>query len=259
MRTQVDLNCDMGEWTDPTGLANDRALLRLITSANIACGGHAGNEVTMRATVDAALEAGVAIGAHPGLRDPQGLGRRNADCSPSDAYDVVAEQVRTLSEVVRTASGRVAHVKPHGALYNTAAVDAAVAEAVARAVADIDTALILFGLAGSELVRAGERAGLRVANEGFADRRYTPHGTLVARNLPDAVIADEAEAAEQAVALVQAGKIIAVDGTILDVHVDTICIHSDTPGAVRFAQLVRSRLEKSGIGVSAPRQSRSRP
>jgi 5-oxoprolinase (ATP-hydrolysing) subunit A len=250
---QVDLNCDMGERSDHEGLETDRALLDHITSANIACGFHAGDESTMRFTIERAQAKGVAVGAHPGLRDPEGHGRRYTNISLDDAYDIVREQIATLADVAAATGSRLAHVKPHGALYNAAAVDRRLADAIARAVFDSDRSLILFGLAGSELVQAGTEVGLHVASEGFADRRYNADGTLVSRDLPDAVIADETEAAEQSVALVRAGKATAVDGTELDLHIDTICIHSDTPGAIGFARSIRRALKEAGVTAGAPR------
>lgn len=256
MSYRIDLNSDVGEGFGRYLLGNDEQLLNYVTSANIACGFHAGDPSTMRRTLASAIERGVAIGAHPGLPDLEGFGRRSMDVSPQQAYDLVIYQVGALQGFAHALGGRLAHVKPHGALYNAAAVDASLAEAIAGAVRDVGDSLILFGLAGGELVAAGERAGLRTANEGFADRRYERNGTLVPRRRPDAVITDHDEAAAQAVAMVKEGRLRSVEGADAELRVDTICIHGDAPGALPFARVIRERLESEGIAVEpvgAPR------
>jgi len=248
---RIDLNCDMGESFGIWRLGDDEAVLPYITSANIACGVHAGDPSTMRRTVRMALDRGVAVGAHPGLPDLVGFGRRNLAITPEEAYDLVVYQVGALAAFVKAEGGRLQHVKPHGALYNMAAKDRALADAIAAAVAAVDPGLILFGLAGSELVRAGQRAGLRVAAEAFADRTYQADGSLTPRRTPGALIDDPDRAAEQVVRLVKEGKVRALDGTELTVHADTVCLHGDGARAVDLARVLRARLEAEGIAVKA--------
>jgi len=248
---RIDLNCDMGESFGIWRLGDDEAVLPYITSANIACGVHAGDPSTMRRTVRMALDRGVAVGAHPGLPDLVGFGRRNLAITPEEAYDLVVYQVGALAAFVKAEGGRLQHVKPHGALYNMAAKDRALADAIAAAVAAVDPGLILFGLAGSELVRAGQRAGLRVAAEAFADRTYQADGSLTPRRTPGALIDDPDRAAEQVVRLVKEGKVRALDGTELTVHADTVCLHGDGARAVELAHAIRARLEAEGIAVRA--------
>jgi len=248
---RIDLNCDMGESFGIWRLGNDEAVLPYITSANIACGVHAGDPSTMRRTVRMALDRGVAVGAHPGLPDLVGFGRRNLAITPAEAYDLVVYQVGALAAFVKAEGGRLQHVKPHGALYNMAAKDRALADAIAAAVAAVDPGLILFGLAGSELVHAGQRAGLRVAAEAFADRTYQADGSLTPRRTPGAVIDDPNRAAEQVIRLVKEGTVRALDGTEVPVQADTVCLHGDGPRAVELARAIRARLEAEGIAVRA--------
>lgn len=246
---RVDLNCDMGESFGAYSLGNDDQILEFVTSANIACGFHAGDPSVMRHTVRAAAEKGVAIGAHPGYRDLEGFGRRFVDLTPEEAYDLVVYQVGALHGFVAAAGAKMQHVKPHGAFYNAAAVDIEVAGAIAQAVRDIDSELILFGLSGSDLVSAGEKAGLRIASEAFADRTYQRDGTLTSRRQPGAMIEDHDRAVDQALRLVKAGRVVSLNGVDVDVRADTICIHGDGPHALEFARLIRTRLEESGIEV----------
>ena len=252
MKTAVDLNCDMGEsvgaWT--TGV--DAEVLEHVSSANIACGFHAGDPAIMHRTVAGALERGVAVGAHPSLPDLQGFGRRAMSVTPEEAYDLVLYQVGALAGFCRALGGRLSHVKAHGALYNMAAKDAALADAIACATRDFDPSLVLFGLAGGELVRAGRSAGLRVANEVFADRTYQPDGTLTPRNRPHAMIHDLPVALGQVERMVRDGKVFALDGSEIAVEPDTICIHGDEPGAVVFARELRALLTRLGVAVRAP-------
>lgn len=236
-RCVLELNADVGEGFGVYRLGVDDELLRLVTSANIACGFHAGDPATMRATVRLCLEHGVGIGAHPGLPDREGFGRREMAISPQDAYDMVVYQVGALQAFARAEGGSVRHVKPHGALYNMAAVDVALAEAIAEAVYHLDPQLILFGLAGGEAVRAGRRLGLRTADEAFADRRYNADGTLVPRSRPDALLNDPLEAVAQVRRLLSAGT------------VQTVCVHGDTPEALQFATAVRQALEADGLSL----------
>lgn len=247
---QVDLNCDMGESFGYYVLGNDEVVLNYVSSANIACGFHAGDPRVMRRTVHAALEKGVAIGAHPGYRDLQGFGRRFMQVSAEDAENLILYQIGALAAFVNAEGGHLHHVKPHGALYNAAAVDASLADAIARAVFSIDPDLILFGLSGTELIRAGERFGIRTANEAFADRTYQPNGTLTPRGHPEAVIYESETAIEQTLRLITEGKVRSPGGADVEVEADTICIHGDSPHALAFARLIRERLVGSGIEVT---------
>jgi UPF0271 protein len=235
----IDLNCDLGE-----GVGCDAALMPLITSANIACGAHAGDEATMRATVALARAHGVAVGAHPGFADRANFGRVEHALSACALHDLVTEQIEALLEL-----GSVRHVKPHGALYILAARDRAVAEVIAEAVYACDSSLILFGLAGSELVRAGQARGLRVANEVFADRTYQPDGSLTPRSRSDSLITDEATAVAQVIRMVREGLVLATDGTSIAVVADTVCLHGDGAHAVAFARRLGGELRASGIAL----------
>jgi UPF0271 protein len=250
---RVDLNADVGESFGAYTIGHDPILLRHITSANVACGFHAGDPGVMRATVALARQHGVAIGAHPGFADLVGFGRRELHATPREVEDLVVYQIGALAAVAAAQGERLQHVKPHGALFNMAARDATLADAIARAVAAVDRSLVLFGLAGSELVAAGERAGLRTASEVFADRAYTPDGTLVSRRTSGAVIDDAAIVVERAVRMASEHAVVAIDGTRLSVHVDTICVHGDTPGAADLAARIRKALTDAGVAVKAIR------
>jgi len=238
---RIDLNCDLGE-----GAGHDAELMPLITSANIACGAHAGDAATMRATLALAQRHGVAAGAHPGFADRENFGRRELAVTPAEAGALVDTQVRALR-----ALGPVTHVKLHGALYNLAARDAALARAVAEAVRAVDPALIFFALAGSELVRAGRTAGLRVVSEVFADRTYQRDGRLTPRTSADALIEDEAAAVAQVLRLVREGAVRATDGTDVKIEADTVCLHGDGAQAVAFARRLRRELATAGVEVKA--------
>lgn len=240
----IDLNADLGE-----GAANDAALLRLVTSANIACGGHAGDGATMRRTVELALAAGVAIGAHPGYGDRAHFGRVETGATPAEIAALVREQVGALQAVAGPLGARVTHVKPHGALYHRAARDTAAATAIAGAVAACGRELVLVGLAGGALLAAGRAAGLRVLEEAFADRRYEAGGRLVPRSELRATIADVAEAAAQAVALATRGVVRAADGTEVAVAAETLCVHGDGPEAVALARAIAAALAQAGVQV----------
>jgi UPF0271 protein len=252
---RVDLNADVGEWstepaTDrPAVLGQDPALMRVITSANIACGFHAGDPRTMRATLRLAILNGVSPGAHPGLRDPEGFGRKEIHIEADELEDVALYQIGALAALAAAEGQRLQHVKAHGAIYNMAARDAVLADALARATAAIDRSLIFFGLAGSELIRAGERAGLRTASEAFADRAYNADGSLVSRQQSGAVIHDPQTVVQRALRMVTDGEVEAVDGTIIPVRPDTICVHGDTPDAALLAARIREGFERSGIDV----------
>jgi UPF0271 protein len=238
----VDLNCDLGE-----GAGHDAELMPLITSANIACGIHAGDGGTMRVAVELALRHGVGIGAHPGLNDRAHFGRRELPVSPAEVHLLVLTQTRLLQIIARQCGARVAHVKPHGALYNLAARDAALAGAVAGAVHEAGPDLVLFGLAGSELVKAGQARGLRVAQEVFADRTYQPDGSLTPRTQPGAVITDATAAVAQVRQMIRDGEVTATDGSRVPITADTVCLHGDGPQAVFFANRLRTELKKAMI------------
>jgi UPF0271 protein len=246
---RVDLNCDMGESFGAWTMGADEAVLPHVTSANIACGFHAGDPAVMHRTVRAAAAHGVAVGAHPSLSDLVGFGRRRMDITPDEAYALVVYQVGALLGFTRAAGVRLTHVKPHGALYNMAATDARLAEAISCAVRDVDAGLVLFGLAGGALVREAERAGLRAASEVFADRGYEPDGILTPRGQPGALVSDPEEAAARAVRMVLEGKVAARGGGDIPVRVDTLCVHGDGPHAADIARLMRQRLEEAGVRV----------
>ena len=251
---RVDLNADIGESFGIYQLGSDEMLLRSITSGSIACGFHAGDPSVMRQTVRLAARAGVAVGAHPGFPDLAGFGRRDIDAQPQEIFDFVLYQIGALNAIARAEGVRLQHVKPHGALYNMSARRKDVAEAIARAVASFDEALMLVGLPESELLRAGSRLGLHVACEVFADRSYEPDGTLTPRHLADSVLSEPGRAAECAVRMVRDHKIVARDGSALSVQADTICVHGDTPDAAGLAAAVRFGLEQAGITVASMTQ-----
>jgi len=248
---QVDLNADVGESLGPWPMGDDAALIPLVSSVNIACGFHAGDPATIERTVALAVAAGAAIGAHPGYPDLVGFGRRDLAMSPTDLEAAVIYQVGAVASFARAAGSDLRHVKAHGALYNRAAVDPGTAAAVARAVRRCSAELVLVGLAGSELLAAGEAAGLRVAAEAFPDRAYEADGTLRSRSLPDAVLTGSAVIAERAVVMARDGLVRAVDGSSVAIRPETLCLHGDTPGAVEHARAVRAALEAAGIAVRA--------
>jgi 5-oxoprolinase (ATP-hydrolysing) subunit A len=251
-RAFIDLNCDLGESYGAYAKGRDEEVLKLVSSANIACGFHAGDPAVMRNTVRLCLENGVSIGAHPGLPDLQGFGRREIRITPDEAYEMTLYQIGALDAFVRAEGGRLHHVKPHGALYNMAARDRLLAEAIAEAVLRFDTSLLLYGLSGSELMAAGKRAGLAVVSEVFADRCYRPDGSLVPRSEPYAVIHDCEAAVAQALQMATAGTVRASDGSLVPIEAQTVCIHGDGPQAVGFAAQLRTALTAAGIGIAAP-------
>ena len=248
---RVDLNADVGEGAAGGALGQDPALMQSITSANVACGFHAGDPGIMRATIELARAHGVAVGAHPGFPDLEGFGRRELQVAPRDVEDFVVYQVGALAAIAAAQGVRLQHVKPHGALFNMAVRDAALADAVARATAMIDTSMMLFGLPGSELNAAGRRAGLKTACEAFADRAYQPDGALVSRQQPGAVIHDADVVVDRAVRMVRDQAVEAIDGSTVPLIVDTICVHGDTPGAADLAARIRAALTAAGIEVKA--------
>ena len=242
----IDLNADLGE-----GGANDSALLQLVSSANIACGFHAGDAGLMVQSVREALKYGVAVGAHPGYPDRENFGRTAMDLPPETVYAQMLYQIGALAAIVQAQGGELQHVKPHGMLYNQAAKDPALADAIARAVRDCDSQLILVGLAGSELIRAGQRLGLTTRQEVFADRGYQPDGSLVPRTQAGALITDEGKALAQTLEMVRYGRVTAVDGTTAHVQADTVCLHGDGEHALQFARRLRAAFAEEGILVSA--------
>lgn len=249
---RIDLNADVGEGLD----AVDAALLPLVTSANICCGAHAGDAETMARTVDRALANGVALGAHPGYPDREGFGRRDMSLTPDQLAGELERQLTALADVVQRAGGELSHVKPHGALYNRAAVDPALARLLAAVVRRFSSDLVLVGLAGSRLLEAGRAEGLATAAEGFADRAYEPDGSLRPRSRPGALHADPATVATQAVSMARDGRVRPEDGAWLPVRTDTLCLHSDSPGAVANAQAVRRALGEVGVEVRALERGR---
>jgi UPF0271 protein len=249
-KRSLDLNCDMGESYGLWSVGSDAALLDYVTSANIACGFHAGDPGTMHKTVKLAIEKGVAVGAHPSFPDLQGFGRRAMSITPDEAYDLIVYQVGALAGFARALGGRLSHVKPHGALYNMAVMDRKLANAIAEAVRDTDPGLVLFGLAFSELVRAGEEAGLTVANEVFADRTYQADGSLTPRSQPNALIKDVNASIEHVRRMVGDGKVKSLQGTEVPVRADTLCIHGDEPTALEFVQKIRKALADDGVRLA---------
>jgi len=248
--TSIDLNCDMGESFGRYSLGNDAAMLDIVTSANIACGLHAGDPLVMRHTVEMAVARGVAVGAHPGYPDLQGFGRRALSMSAEELEATILYQLGALAGFVAAAGDRLVHVKPHGALYNPAARDPEVAAAIARAVTSFDPQLIMVTLPGSALAEATVSEGLSVAMEGFADRAYQKDGTLVPRNRPGAIIHDPAQAAARAVRMVTEGTVEAITGETIDLTIDTLCVHGDTPNAPAIAQSLRQALEAAGVSIA---------
>ncbi|OLU34696.1 LamB/YcsF family protein [Pseudomonas sp. PA27(2017)] len=249
---QIDFNSDLGESFGLYSAGNDANVLPYITSANIACGFHAGDAPTMRKTVARAKALGVAVGAHPGLPDLQGFGRREMQLSMDEAYAFVVYQVGALKGFTAAAGVELRHVKPHGALYNMAARDRELATAICQAIRDVDATLILFGLANSELTHAGEALGLQVAHEVFADRSYQADGTLTRRGTLGAMIEDPEVATAQILTMLHEGRVRSQQGTWVSVRADSVCIHGDQPGAPQFARAIRQALEKQGVLLQAP-------
>lgn len=234
MEMKIDLNSDLGESFGAYTIGRDEEVLSYVSSANVACGFHAGDPTVMFHTVRLAKEKGVSIGAHPGLPDLMGFGRRKMAISPEDAYTMVVYQVGALMAMAHAEGVKLVHVKPHGALYNMAAKDSALAEAIAKAVHDVDEGLVLYGLAGSEV---------------FADRTYQPDGSLTPRGQAGAMITDEEKSLAQVLSMVKDGKVTALDGTVISVKAETICVHGDGPKALAFTKKIRETLEKEGIAI----------
>jgi UPF0271 protein len=248
MNLHVDLNADLGE-----GAGHDRELLKLVSSASIACGFHAGDAETMHETIFTAREQGVAVGAHPSLFDRENFGRKQLAVTPAEVFDAVTYQLGVFQAIANDIGVRPNHVKPHGALYNMATRDEKLAEAIARAIVTVDLSLILFAPDRSALAQAGEAAHLRVAREVFADRNYLADGSLVPRNRPDALVHDAKESAERVMRMLREGRVRSIDNVVVEVRAETVCVHGDTPGAVEFARVLRSHLEKEGVTIRAPK------
>lgn len=246
----VDLNCDMGESFGTYRKGTDEAIFPYITSANIACGFHAGDPATMRKTVQLALKHEVGIGAHPGLDDLMGFGRRNMDISPQEAYDLVVYQIGALAGFVSAEGGLLQHVKPHGSLYNMAAKNSELADAIAKAVYQVNPELILFGLAGSELIKAGKRLGLETASEVFSDRTYQKDGSLTSREDANAIITDPIIASNQVIKMIKEHKVTTLQKTELPIIADTICIHGDSDAPLVFVRHLCQSLKEAKISVA---------
>lgn len=247
---KIDLNSDLGESFGAWKMGNDAQLIPLITSANIACGFHAGDPSVMLETVRTARDSGIALGAHPGFHDIEGFGRRNIAVSPETVYAETLYQLGALSAAAAASGMSLQHVKPHGALYNMAAKDPLLAEAVCRAVSDFNPALIMLAAESGELYRSARRLGLRAAAEVFADRGYNDDGTLVPRGKPGAMIHDPDTAAERVIRMIRDHKVISADGKEIDIRADSVCVHGDNEKALEFVRALRSRLISEGIEIA---------
>jgi UPF0271 protein len=247
----IDLNCDMGE-----GCGNDAELMKFISSANIACGFHAGNRATMTETVELAIAHNVAIGGHPGYRDLANFGRTAMSLPTKEVFAIVVEQIEELREVCKDRGASLHHVKPHGALYNQAAKDSELAASIAEAVASVGRDLILYGLSGSALISEAESIGLKTASEVFADRTYQSDGSLTPRTQPDALITERERAVEQALQMIRSGTVTATTGETVSIRADTLCIHGDGEHAVEYAKAIREALAIAGVSVVSPGFSR---
>jgi UPF0271 protein len=247
----IDLNSDVGESFGRWTLGDDSAMFRSVSSANVACGFHAGDPSVIRSTCRNAAAAGVVIGAHVGYRDLAGFGRRFLDISPTELADDVVYQVGALQALAAVEGSRVRYVKPHGGLYNAIVHHTAQAQAVVDAVKSVDADLPILGLPGSEVLRLAEAAGLRAVTEAFADRAYNPDGTLVSRSLPGAVLDDPAQVAEQVLRMATESSVRTIDGSVLKIQAESICVHGDSPGAVEMATAVKTALAAAGVTISA--------
>lgn len=247
---KVDLNCDLGEAFGNYSFGGDNQIIPLITSANIACGFHAGDQHVMNDTIKLAKDNGIGIGAHPGLPDLQGFGRRNMDLSPEEVYDIVVYQLGALNGFCRIHDVKINHVKPHGALYQMGARDKVIAHAIAKAVYDFDPTLIYVGLSNTLLISEAQALGLSTASEVFADRRYEDDGQLVSRKEADALITNTDEAIKQVINMVKFQKVITKNNNTIDIKVDTICVHGDGAHAIEFVTQIREQLTKEGISIT---------
>src|SRR5258708_7648607 len=241
----IDLNCDVAE-----GIGNEAELMPWISSANIACGYHAGNEELMKSTIELCQKHNVAVGAHPSFPDRENFGRTNMNLPAEKIYQIVAEQLQLIHKIARQLGADLHHVKPHGALYNMAAKDSTLANAIAKAIKDFDAGLILYGLSQSKMIEEAQKLKLQTAHEIFADRTYQPDGSLTPRAKPNALINDDSQALQQAIRFVKEGKVTCISGDQISLKADTICLHGDGVHAVAFAKLIHERLTKEKIKIS---------
>jgi len=249
MSKTMDINCDIGEGFGIYSLGNDEFILPWVTSANIACGFHAGDPTLMHKTIKQCIQHGTAIGAHPGLPDRVGFGRRAMDLSATEVYDIILYQIGALAAMTRAEGASLRHVKPHGALYHMAESDATMASTIVRAVADYDKSITIVGMSGGRLVDAAEQLGLNALHEVFADRVYLPNGTLASRKQPYALISDPEQAAQQALDLATDGTVNTTHSERIRLRVDTICIHGDQPNAPKIAKRIHQKLTKANISL----------
>lgn len=243
----VDLNCDLGESYGPYKIGQDSKVMKYITSANIACGYHAGDHNVIQETIEKAVENSVGLGAHPGFMDLHGFGRREIKLNAEELYNLIVYQIGAVQAFAKINNSKLNHVKPHGALYNMASRNQEMAKTIAQAVFDVDAELILYGLAGSELIHMGKKVGLQVAEEVFADRTYQPDGTLTSRSLTNAMVTDPDEAVARVIRMVQEGKVEAVDGSDIPIQADTICVHGDSEKSLEFVKKLNRELSNNGI------------
>jgi 5-oxoprolinase (ATP-hydrolysing) subunit A len=243
----IDINCDLGEITGTGKTGNDDSIMQYITSANIACGFHAGDPVTIMRAIQSAISHGVTIGAHPGYPDKEGFGRKSMILTNDELRASVIYQVGAIKSMAESAGGRLSHVKPHGALYNSAAADFEMAIVIARAIKEIDSSLTLMGLSGSQLIRAAEEIGLVSASEVFGDRAYNDDGSLVSRDLPGAVLHETKEVIDRVVKMIEEGKVETISGKTIPIKAETICIHGDNEMALEFVRTLSSVLRERGI------------
>lgn len=247
----IDLNADLGEGFGPYQIPNQSEILKHVTSVNIACGFHSGDPSIMRQTVQLAVENKVKIGAHPGLPDLLGFGRRHIDISPREAYDIVVYQIGALQAFLTSFNETMQHVKPHGALYNMAAKDPKLAEAIAQAVYDVSPDLLLYGLSESELTKAGEKVGLKTVHEVFADRTYQKDGSLTPRSMENAIITDPSKSLEQILRFIQDKEVFTTEGDVIPLRADSICVHGDEEKALQFVKEIKETLTLKGVKVQA--------
>lgn len=247
----IDINCDVGESFGTYRIGHDDEILQYISSANIACGFHAGDPAIIQETIESALKNNVAIGAHPGFDDLQGFGRRKMQLSDDELFSCVLYQVSALKGMTEALGGRLNHVKPHGAMYNMAAQDYQMALCIAEAIKSIDDSLLFYGLANSVMLKAAKDIGLKVVSEAFADRRYTNEGQLVSRSHPKAVMHNKEDCIEQVLSIIEEGSVISIEGDMINLQADSICIHGDNKAALELTQSITSALHNSGISISA--------
>lgn len=247
----IDLNCDLGESFGAYRIGNDEAIMSYISSANIACGFHAGDPRTIEKTITLALKNGVAIGAHPGYPDLEGFGRRSMNLSTPEIRSSILYQVGAIKSMAETLGGNLQHVKPHGALYNSASVDFEMAKVIAQTIKDIDKSLILVGLSGSALIKAAKEIGLQYASEVFADRAYNDNGTLVSRNIAGAVLHDTNAVIDRTIRMINEGFVESISGKMIAIQVDTICVHGDNEKALEFVKNLTSSFKEVSIELKS--------